>query len=120
MYFTDDDFAKSIKILHQKKNSCGIDDIFINQFDDFWKLNKDSIVSQVNSSSYKPSAVLMEEIVVKSGKKRMISRYTCTDRVILDILKRKLVPVFDKTFSEHSFAYRENKGVYEAVKYAAR
>lgn len=120
MYFTDDDFAKSIKILHQKKNSCGIDDIFINQFDDFWKLNKDSIVSQVNSSSYKPSAVLMEEIVVKSGKKRMISRYTCTDRVILDILKRKLVPVFDKTFSEHSFAYRENKGVYEAVKYAAK
>lgn len=120
MYFTDDDFAKSIKILHQKKNSCGIDDIFINQFDDFWKLNKDSIVSQVNSSSYKPSAVLMEEIVVKSGKKRMISRYTCTDRVILDILKRKLVPVFDKTFSEHSFAYRENKGVYEAVKYEAK
>lgn len=120
MYFTDDDFAKSIKKLHQKKNSCGIDDIFINQFDDFWKLNKDSIVSQVNSSSYKPSAVLMEEIVVKSGKKRMISRYTCTDRVILDILKRKLVPVFDKTFSEHSFAYRENKGVYEAVKYAAK
>ena len=51
MYFTDDDFAKSIKILHQKKNSCGIDDIFINQFDDFWKLNKDSIVSQVNSST---------------------------------------------------------------------
>lgn len=120
MYFTDDDFAKSIKILHEKKNSCGIDNIFINQFDDFWKLNKDSIVSQVNSNSYKPSAVLMEEIVVKSGKKRMISRYTCTDRVILDILKRKLVPVFDKTFSDHSFAYRENKGVYEAVKYAAK
>lgn len=53
MYFKDEDFEKSIKILHEKKNCCGIDDIFINQFDDFWQLNKDTIISQINSNSYK-------------------------------------------------------------------
>ena len=115
MYFKDEDFEKSIKILHEKKNCCGIDDIFINQFDDFWQLNKDTIISQINSNSYKPSAVILEEIVTKAGKKRLISRYTCTDRVILDIIKRRLVPIFDKAFSDYSYAYRENKGVYEAV-----
>ncbi|RGR54906.1 CRISPR-associated endonuclease Cas1 [Agathobacter rectalis] len=120
MYFKDEDFEKSIKILHQKKNSCGIDNVFINQFDEFWQFNKDTIISQINSNAYKPSAVMLEEIVTKTGKKRLISRYTCTDRVILDILKRRLVPIFDKTFSDYSYAYRENKGVYEAVKNAAK
>lgn len=51
MYFKDEDFEKSIKILHEKKNCCGIDDIFINQFDDFWQLNKDTIISQINSNT---------------------------------------------------------------------
>ncbi len=119
MHFVDEDFEISIKTLHEKNNSCGIDNIFINQFDDYWELNKDNIISQVNSNKYKPAAVLLEEIVVKSGKKRLISRYTSIDRVILDMLKRKIVPLLDKTFSTYSYAYRENKGVYEAVKHAA-
>lgn len=30
------------------------------------------------------------------------------------------MPIFDKTFSDYSYAYRENKGVYEAVLHAAK
>ncbi len=82
-------------------------------------MNGDNIISLINNDKYKPSDVRLEEIVVKSGKKRLISKYTCTDRVVLDILKRKLVPIFEDKFSEYSFAYRENKGTYEAAKYAA-
>lgn len=119
MKFTDEDFGISIGVLHTKPNGCGIDGVYISKFDEYWKLNGDNIISLINNDKYKPSDVRLEEIVVKSGKKRLISKYTCTDRVVLDILKRKLVPIFEDKFSEYSFAYRENKGTYEAAKYAA-
>ena len=119
MKFTDEDFGISIGVLHTKPNGCGIDGVYISKFDEYWKLNGDNIISLINNDKYKPSDVRLEEIVVKSGKKRLISKYTCTDRVLLDILKRKLVPIFEDKFSEYSFAYRENKGTYEAAKYAA-
>ena len=56
----------------------------------------------------------------KNGKKRYISKYTCTDRVILDVLKEYLTPMWKDSLSKYSYAYQENKGVQEAVKQCAQ
>ncbi|HEL9598808.1 TPA: CRISPR-associated endonuclease Cas1 [Streptococcus suis] len=51
----------------------------------------------------------------KSGGKRLISSFSTVDRFILRLLSQKLNRYLDPMFLEHSYAYREGKGVLAAV-----
>lgn len=109
----------SVKNLLKKNDNCGIDGIMISQYEEYWKLNGESIVKQLNGGDYEPDVVQMVEIIDKKGKKRMISKYTCTDRVILDVIKRWLDNKYEGEFSEYSYAYQINKGISAAVRKSA-
>lgn len=117
--FCKEDFEEAVKRLLTKTNSCGADGILISEFEEYWRMNGVQIFSLISEGKYKPSPVILEEIMFKAGKKRLISKYTCTDRVILDVLKVMLTPLYKDGFSEYSFAYVENKGTEDASKYAA-
>lgn len=118
--FSLDNFNISIDNLLTKKDSSGIDGILISQYKDYFEINNDKIIDSLIDGTYKPNIV--EEVLIPkdNGKDRTISKYTCTDRVILDIIKRYLTPRFEDSFSNYSYAYRENKGTLEAVKQAAK
>lgn len=119
MIFSKENFEKSVNRLLSKPNNCGIDGILVSEFADYWKLNEEKILSFLREGKYKPSAVLLEEMILKKGKKRLISKYTCTDRVIQDVLKDKLMVTYKEKFSKYAFAYIPDRGVHEAVRYAA-
>ena len=119
MIFSKENFEKSVNRLLSKPNNCGIDGILVSEFADYWKLNEEKILSILREGKYKPSAVLLEEMVFKKGKKRLISKYTCTDRVIQDVLKNKVMTMYKEKVSKYSFAYIPDRGVHEAVQYAA-
>ena len=119
MIFSKENFEKSVNRLLSKPNNCGIDGILVSEFADYWKLNEEKILSLLREGKYKPSAVLLEEMVFKKGKKRLISKYTCTDRVIQDVLKNKVMTMYKEKVSKYSFAYIPERGVQEAVQYAA-
>lgn len=119
MIFSKENFEKSVNRLLSKPNNCGIDGILVSEFADYWKLNEEKILSILREGKYKPSAVLLEEMVFKKGKKRLISKYTCTDRVIQDVLKNKVMTMYKEKASKYSFAYIPDRGVHEAVQYAA-
>lgn len=118
--FTIDNFNISINNLLKKSNSAGVDGIYTGQFKTYFEDNKDKIINSLLDGTYKPD--LVEEVIVnkENGKDRTIYKYTCTDRVILDILKRYLTPILDPLFSRYSYAYRDNKGTLEAVKLASK
>lgn len=118
--FTEENLQVSVNSLLEKNDSCGVDGIFVSDFQEYWKLNKSKILDSILKGQYKPAAVQQTEILKKNGKKRTISRYTCTDRVILDVLKRELTPMWESDFSKCSYAYQENKGVQSAVNQAAQ
>ncbi len=119
MQFCREHFETSVHKLLSKPNNCGADGILITEFEDYWKLNGDKILSLLSEGKYKPSPVMLEELVFKAGKKRLISKYTCTDRVILDALKNELTPLYKGRFSRYSFAYMADKGTQAAVQCAA-
>ena len=119
MIFSRENFEESVNRLLSKPNNCGIDGILVSEFADYWKLNEEKILSLLRAGKYKPSAVLLEEMVFKKGKKRLISKYTCTDRVIQDVLKKKVMTMYKEKFSKYSFAYIPDRGIQEAVRYAA-
>lgn len=118
--FSEESFNISIDNLLKKKDSCGIDGVLISQFRSYFDINKDKIINSLIDSTYKPNTI--EEVLIPkdNGKERKIFKYTCTDRVILDIIKRYLTPRYEDTFSMYSYAYRENKGTLDAVKQAAK
>lgn len=119
MIFNKENLEESVNRLLSKPNNCGIDGILVSEFADYWKLNEEKILSLLREGKYKPSEVLLEEVIFKNGKKRLISKYTCTDRVIQDVLKNKVMTLYKEKFSKYSFAYIPNRGVQEAVLYAA-
>lgn len=116
--FTEENLAISVERLLEKNDSCGIDGIFVRDFREYWEINKERIVQELLQGKYEPDEVLVEEILNRKGKKRRISKFTCTDRVILDAIKREVTPIWEGQFSAFSYAYQENKGIQDAVKQA--
>ena len=114
--FSEENMTISVNSLLGKNDSCGIDGIYISEYKEYWEINKEKIIAQILQSDYEPGPVQMDEVLNKNGKHRRISKFTCTDRVILDVLKRELTPLWERKFSKYSYAYQANKGVQEAIK----
>lgn len=113
--FTKENMELAVENLLMKNDSCGVDGIYVSQYKEYFDLNGEQIREKILSSAYKPDAVQLVQLLKKNGKKRTISKYTCTDRVILDVLKSYLTPMWSEEFSKYSYAYQEDKGVQEAV-----
>ena len=117
--FTEENMNEALEHLLLKNDSCGVDGIMISEYKSYYELNGEQIRQKLLIGKYKPDAVQIVEILMKKGKRRPISKHTCTDRVILDVLKTSLTPLWATEFSKYSYAYQENKGVQEAVKQCA-
>ena len=90
--FTKEHMEEAIDHLLLKNDSCGIDGIMISEYKAYYDLNGEHILQKLLSGKYRPDAVQIVEILMKNGKRRAISKYTCTDRIILDVLKTYLTP----------------------------
>lgn len=81
------------------------------EFKNFWQLNQESIIEQIEQGSYQPELVSQRDYLKKSGGKRRISTFASQDRFILRLLSQKLTAYFDRQFQPNSCAYQEGKGV---------
>lgn len=117
--FTEENIQNALHHVLSRKNSCGIDGIFVKDFEEYWILNGQKILKQVMNGVYMVSPVQLREIIMPTGKHRIIAHYTCTDRLITRILAESLQKEVDDSLSEYSYAYRKQRGVIKAVEQAA-
>lgn len=117
--FSKENLQNAIENLLQKNNSCGIDGIYVDKYKEYFEMNGGVIQARLITGEYKPDTVQLIEILKKNGKKRVISRYTCTDRVVLEIIKQEVSPYWEGKFSKYSFAYQKDKSIQQAVKQCA-
>ena len=103
--FTKEKMDEAVEHLSLKNDSCGVDGIMISEYKAYYDLNSEQIRQKLLSGKYKPDVVQIVETLMKNGKRRPISKYTCTDRVILDVLKISLTPLWASEFSKYSYAY---------------
>ncbi|MBR4026480.1 MAG: CRISPR-associated endonuclease Cas1 [Lachnospiraceae bacterium] len=118
--FSEEKLKVAVEKLLLKKDSCGIDGIYISKYKEYFEMNGKSIQKNLILGEYKPNAVQLVELLKKNGKKRKISKYTCTDRIILEVIKQELTPYWEGKSSKYSFAYQKNKGVQDAVRQCAK
>lgn len=104
--------------LLQKKNGCGIDGMHISDFEEYWNLNNENICQEIRNKEYKPGIILIREIINNKAKRRNIASLNVIDRFVSRLLAQKLNKYIDPLFYDNSFAYRDNKGVQDALNQA--
>ena len=117
--FNDEMIEEALTDLEGKRDSCGVDGVYLSQLREYWEINSDDILEMLLKETYEPGIIREVEIINNKGKRRIISLYNSLDRLILRCISQKLQQECDELFEDHCFAFRNNLGVEAAVKTAS-
>ena len=98
--------------------SPGIDRMTTKELRGHIQTHWDSIRQKLLAGTYVPSPVKRVEIPKPNGGVRPLGIPTVQDRWIQQMLLQVLQPIFDPTFSEHSYGFRPNRSAQDAVRAA--
>lgn len=108
----------AIKRVKRNKGSPGIDGMEVEELARHLEGNWERLRREILSGTYRPEAVKRVEISKPSGGVRQLGIPTVMDRLIQQMILQVLQPMFDPTFSEHSYGFRPNRSAHQAVKAA--
>jgi RNA-directed DNA polymerase len=100
----------------KNKGSAGCDRMTVEGLKPHLNSAWGKLKGQLVNGTYYPNAVLQIEIPKAGGGMRKLGIPTVTDRLIQQGLLQILSPIFEPTFSVHSYGFRPNKSAQDAVK----
>jgi group II intron reverse transcriptase/maturase len=106
---------QAYKKVVSNKGAAGVDGMTIDELGGFLAMNKDEILKQIRTRTYKPQPVLRVEIPKPNGGVRLLGIPTVTDRFIQQAIAQILTPIFDKHFSEYSYGFRPGRYAEQAI-----
>lgn len=106
---------KAIRKVVSNRGSAGIDDMPVDEIRAWMEVNGDELAEQIREMKYKPSPVRRVYIPKPNGKKRPLGIPTVVDRVVQQATYQILYPIFDSTFSDSSFGFREGRSAHQAI-----
>lgn len=115
-----DNLFAALKRVRKNKGSPGIDGMTVDGLPDFLRKNWERIRAALLDGSYRPTAVRRQEIPKSGGGVRELGIPTVLDRFIQQAILQVLQPIFDPTFSEHSYGFRPGRRAHDAVCQAQR
>lgn len=115
-----DNLFAALKRVRKNKGSPGIDGMTVDGLTDFLRKNWERIRAMLLDGSYRPSAVRRQEIPKSGGGVRQLGIPTVLDRFIQQAILQVLQPIFDPTFSDHSYGFRPGRRAHDAVCQAQR
>jgi group II intron reverse transcriptase/maturase len=98
----------------------GIDRMTTGQLGEHLRQHGEGLRAKLMAGTYGPAPVKRVEIPKPNGGTRMLGIPTVVDRWIQQMLLQVLQPIFDPTFSEHSYGFRPGRSAHEAVRAAQR
>ena len=103
------------KQVKRNKGVAGIDGLSIDDFTEIMRPQWREIKAQILSDNYRPQPVKRVRIPKDDGSERLLGIPTVLDRVIQQSIVQILSPLFDRTFSQHSYGFRPNLSAKYAV-----
>ncbi|MCH9034732.1 MAG: group II intron reverse transcriptase/maturase [Planctomycetes bacterium] len=98
------------------KGAPGVDGVTVDDLAPLLRRRWEAIREELFSGTYVPSAVRKVEIPKPGGKGvRMLGIPTTLDRLIQQALLQVMQPMFDPTFSDHSFGFRPGRSAHQAL-----
>jgi RNA-directed DNA polymerase len=111
---------RALKRVRQNRGSPGIDGMRVEELPEYLRENWERIRAGLLAGSYRPTAVRRHEIPKSGGGVRQLGIPTVLDRFIQQAILQVLQPLFDPTFSEHSYGFRPGRSAHQAVCQAQR
>jgi len=102
----------------RNKGAPGVDGMTVGDLKPYLKTHWPAIREQLREGRYQPSPVRKVEIPKPGGGQRMLGIPTVVDRLIQQALHQVLSPVFEPTFSSHSYGFRPGRSAAQAVQQA--
>jgi len=73
--FIPEQIEEALSHLSTKKDTCGIDGLYLSELRDYWDINGERYLSMLRVGKYKPGIVQIYEIINYTGKRRSISSF---------------------------------------------
>jgi RNA-directed DNA polymerase len=99
----------------RNKGAAGIDGITVKQLPGILRARWPEIEEQLLQGRYQPQPVRRVRIPKPAGGTRNLGIPTVIDRVIQQAILLRLQPLWDPTFSEHSYGFRPGRSAHQAV-----
>ena len=87
---------------------------------DHLRAHWEGIRARLERETYRPSPVKRMEIPKPGGGVRLLGIPTVLDRFIQQAIAQVLSPLFEPTFSEHSYGFRPGRNAHQAVEAARK
>jgi group II intron reverse transcriptase/maturase len=110
----------AFKEVKRNKGVAGIDNVSIEDFESNLEENLDQLGHELTTWIYRPNPVRRVEIPKPNGGVRLLGIPCVRDRVVQAALKTILEPIFEPTFSDHSYGFRPGRNQQQAVQAAKK
>jgi len=104
--------------VRRNKGSPGIDGQRVEDLATWLQANWEGVGEQLLAGTYHPTAVRRQTIPKPGGGERELGIPTVLDRLIQQALLQVLQPIFDRTFSDHSYGFRPGRRAHDALRRA--
>lgn len=111
----DENLEEAIKRVKSNKGVAGVDKMTVDEIDEYFKSNKETIKKQILEKKYRPQPVRRVYIPKSNGKKRPLGIPTVVDRGIQQAITQVLSKIYDDTLSDNSFGFRPNRSAQDAI-----
>src|SRR5689334_17632599 len=105
----------ALRAVVRNKGAPGVDGITVRQLPGLLKARWPEIEHQLLQGRYQPQPVRRVRIPKSAGGTRDLGIPTVIDRVIQQAVLQRLQPLWDPTFSEHSYGFRPGRSAQQAV-----
>ena len=110
-----ENLKKALRRVKANKGSPGVDGMTVEQLPEYlrahWPQHRDELLR----GTYRPSPVRRVEIPKPDGGVRKLGVPTALDRFVQQAVLQVLQPIFDPTFSDHSYGFRPGRSAHQAV-----
>jgi group II intron reverse transcriptase/maturase len=117
---SDENAALALRAVEQNRGAAGIDGMETEQLRPHLAKHWPTIRSKLLEGTYVPSPVKRVWIPKANGGERPLGIPTALDRYIQQMVLGELQPLYEPTFSPHSWGFRPGRGAQDAVKSAQR
>jgi RNA-directed DNA polymerase len=114
--FSRENLQAALKRVQENKGAPGVDGITVEELPSHLKEHWVSIREKLEKGEYQPSPIKRQEIPKPGGGMRKLGIPTVLDRFIQQGVQQVLSPIFEETFSEHSYGFRPGRKAHDAVK----
>lgn len=101
--------------VQRNHGSAGIDHMPVTRLSELMSIDRGDLITQVQSGTYLPQAILGVRIPKGGGKMRLLGIPTVRDRMLQQAVLQVITARFEFEFSDRSYGFRPGRSLHQAV-----